>query len=204
MLLTYTEYRVITGDTTSTASAVTGALLEATNLIEELLSRTLEYGTVTESLQVTQTGLAFPTCVPVQTISAASEASGSILYGGYAINIKSGPSATFDMIIERTQVATLFPFDSHVNFTYTGGYTTATLPTTIKRAIARVANGLLTATNYAGGAQRPVGAGSVSMGDISISYTSKGNLTGSAYAIDELVPGIVFSLREYDRKKWSN
>lgn len=203
MLLTYSDYRVITGDTVSTTSAVTGALLEATGLIEGLLHRTLEQQTLTESLQITQTGIVFPTCVPVASIAANSAASGSILYGGFAINVRSGPTATFDMVIERTEIATIFPFDATVSFTYTGGYAAAALPFPIRRGIARLARAIILGPSAQAGGPRPAGASSVSMGDISVSYAARAALTGAAYVVDELVPGLVFGLREYDRRKWS-
>lgn len=201
MLVSVSTYQVTTGDTSTAASAASGFLYEAQELLEELLDRQLESAERTETLLVRHRGLVYPRALPVTAISVASDATGDVVHSGFGVRLTSAPEA----LVTLTDVSSTRYDDTAAttaDLTYTGGYTSATLPTTLRRAICRVARALTVASGYDGGAATPAGVTSVSLGDASISWGSnRAQVLGAAALLDELVPGLPSTLTGYRRNE---
>ena len=152
MIATVERYRDITVDTTSSDNAVTGALVDAQELVEEYLRRPLEEAERTESVRINRNGRVYPKVTPITAVDSDYEIVGHSVKG-----VSPGAGEVFEPYSEITPPV--------VELTYTGGWTTETLPKTIEKEIVRTAYALL---HPSPGLVR--GAKSVSVGDVSISY----------------------------------
>lgn len=173
--VTIADYRVTTGDTTTASSAVSAALLEAESLLEEELRRQLVSESRSATFKIWPDGSLYPDAWPVtavaggltivdeRTISGAEPDDSPFI--GVWTNPSSPPRATI---------------------TWTGGYTAATLPATLKRALYDLAKAVLA------DAPVPVGATSMSVGDVSVSF---GNAT--AGGLDAILPGLSTRVARY-------
>lgn len=201
MLVSVSVYQVATGDTSTAASAVSANLAEAQELVEEHLDRWLESSERTETLIVRHRGLVYPRAMPVTAVAATSDAAGDIVHSGFGVRLTSSPEqlvALSDLATPRYDDTTATTAD----LTYTGGYTSATLPATLRRALCRLAYALGQAPTYHGGGTSPAGATSLSLGDASISWgANRARLLGASAVIDELVPGLSDSLTGYRRNE---
>ena len=166
-LVTVERYRVITGDTTTAASAASAAIEDATDLLAEALGRprALKSAVRTETMHVGDNGQCVPLAVPV-TVCADYQFDTAQLYG-----------ATPDSVPFRGFTSSELP--RTVDVTYTGGWVERSanpsaanaLPVPMERDIAWAAYGLL---DPGVGAVTPAGATSVSVGDASVSFGAKG------------------------------
>jgi hypothetical protein len=157
-LVTAADYhRIVRIDTTSTDEAITGALAEAQRLIEEYLGRQLEEAERTEELMIDRAGIVYPSAVPIASVSVptGAEIRGHTLRG-----------------LSPDDLVTDWPAGGTTTVTYTGGFTYATLPSTIRRRIAFEAYDLLPASSVV--VAVPAGAKSVSQGDASITFGNQG------------------------------
>lgn len=158
-LVTLARYRAITGDTATADTAVTALIEEATLKLEEDLGRPLESAERIEAMWPDRNGWLFPLALPI-TVAAGWTIDGNALRGG-AWPLTSWPEST-----------------DYVSVTYTGGYVERTanptapnaLPLCIERDIAWAAYTLANPESI----PIPSGASSVSVGDISISFGSRG------------------------------
>lgn len=148
MLVTVGRYRSVTGDTTSTEADITEALAEAQTLLEDALRRPLEEAERTERLRVLD-GRVYPSATPISD--------------GGALTVEG------DALTGATPVTSLVGItdSDHATVTYTGGYTTATVPRCIERDIAWAAHAVLRPSSVAA---VPVGATSVRLGDAAVTY----------------------------------
>lgn len=190
MLVTVDYYRLVTGDEATSDSAASAFLAEAQQLVGEALHRELEYAERTEALTVRR-GRVYPSAVPVAAVAPASATAGTVLCGGFAVGVSSVSPLTWPELEEQGAAyddvrASYAP----ASLTYSGGYTSLSLPFTLRRAIARVA-GALAAGDVS---TRPAGATSVSLDGASVSYGPTAAYTGAAAEVERLVPGLAGGL----------
>lgn len=174
LLVTVERYRVLTGDTTTAASAASAAIEDATDLLADALGRpgALKSAERTETMHVGDSGRLRPLAVPV-TACADLEHDTAQMYG-------ASPDTTafrgyFGDDLPRT-----------LEVTYTGGFVERTanpgaanaLPAAMEADIARAAYGLVHPTI----GSVPVGAQSVSVGDVSVSWGASGAPSGADVA----------------------
>lgn len=167
LLVTAARYRVITGDSASSAGAVTAAIEDATDLLAEKLRRpdALKSAERTETMQVGAGGQLRPLAVPV-TVCAGYDFDTAAIFG-------ASPDSTPFRGIEAADLP------ATVAVTYTGGWVersanpsaTNRLPAYMERDIAFAARTLL---SPGVGAAVPAGATSVSVGDASVSFGPSG------------------------------
>lgn len=175
MIATVERYRDITVDTTSSDNAVTGALTDAQALVEEYLRRPLESLERTEDLVILPNGRVYPKTTPITAVDDDHEIEGNAIKG-----VSPDASELFE------PYSTVNP--PSVTLTYTGGWTTETLPKTIEKEIVRTAYALLHPS-----AAKERGVKSVSVGDVSITYDK------DAANLDDLD---AVSKRNLKRYKW--
>lgn len=173
---TVADYRVHTGDTTTAASAVSAALLEAESLLEEELRRGLALEARTETLKVYPDGRVYP---PAWPITAAS-----LTIDGRSLLGATPDISTFTGLIDA-------PRPWRVATTWTGGFDASTLPVTLEHAIYDLAQGLVASSPV------PVGATSVSLGDASVSFAAP-----SGGGVDAIVPGLSARVGRY-ANRWA-
>lgn len=176
LLVTVERYRVITGDTSTAASAASAAIEDATSLLSEALGRpeALKSAERTESMRVDAGGTCRPLAVPV-TVAAGYDFDTAALYGA------SPDSTPFRGLTADELPAT-------VDVTYTGGWVERwanlgevnALPASMEMDIAAAAY-VLCHPSTPGAI--PAGATSVSLGDASVSYGASGAPSGAAGAI---------------------
>lgn len=198
-LVTVEEYRTITADTTTAASAVSARLEEALDLVEECLDRRLESGTYTETLEVWyEDGIryVYPLVTPVTSVpaSAAYEVDfGDRRLRGVIANAPSG--VTWPVLTPNVHSSSaISPYSrsrpDYATVEYTGGFTHDTLPVTLRQYIAFVARGLVKRN-----VGMVIGAQEVSVGDVRVKYPAISS------ALDALVPGVSLGLKPYRRKR---
>lgn len=181
-LVTLARYRTLTLDTTSSDGAVTGALLDAEEELSEWLRRPLVLAQRTERLQISSaaSGLTvnnrvYPSATPVVAAPVGMTVGGN---GQWIEDV----SADSGQVFEPTSFATI---------TYSGGFTTDTVPRIIERAIAFMAYYHLHPQNAMA---VPVGATTVSQGDASVTFKD------GASAVDALDSSIRRRVRGYRRR----
>ncbi len=182
-LVSVVRYRDITGDATTDENTVTSRVEEATEMIEEALGgRLLESVADREEivwLQPDPTGWttyrAYPLATPITAVPGDAT---------YAIE---------DTVTLRAVTPDSSPFwepgPLSATVTYTGGFTSATLPKTLERAIAELANALNSP------AAVPVGATSIRQGDSAITFS------GASEGLDAYVPGLERRISKYRRQR---
>lgn len=156
MLVTVERYRLITGDETTAATAVTAALVEAQDLLSEDLGWDLEEDERTETLDVVA-GAVYPTAIPITAVAAGQTIDGYAIRGAAPLGV--------DILVENSYD----PDRPRATVTYTGGWTDVTVPASIRRAIAWAARGILTP---ASAEAVPDGATSVRLGDASVTFAT--------------------------------
>ena len=155
-LLDRYTYRTMSGDMTNLDSDVDAALIVAQQQLEEALQRgftdanplsstvgtwvgCLEYGSRTEMVRLHQDGRAYPLATPVFSIQQPPLA---ILYDNYVLGLFPAANPLWDFLYEPYRYGpggsggdwdTTLPICS---VTYTGGYTSDTLPRKLRQAIA--------------------------------------------------------------------
>lgn len=186
--VTVAGYRLRTGDATSLSSAVSAAIEEAEEMLEEELRRGLANEERTETLRIYPTygetvdlwawsGRVYPRAWPITASTLVID--GRALFGATPDN------HPFTGIVEPVVTP-------RATITYTGGFTAATLPVTLAQAIYDLAKPLAQEE-----APALVGASSMRVGDVSVTYTETPS-TG----IDALVPGLSLRIRRY-RNRWA-
>ena len=189
-LLLYPRYVQLTGDTTTAVSAVEAAILDAEKAAREFLRRPLEFGTYTERLPVHAYGRAYPRAVPVVSVpaSASYQVEDSRTLRSVSTDALSGPLGLADWgewedaggadgYRELYGLGTV---------TYTGGWTAADVPYKVERAIAFMAFGAAS-PGLSVTSMLPYGAGSVSLGDVSVGFPGGSGVPEEA--VDELWAG---------------
>lgn len=175
LLVTVERYRVITGDTSTAASAASAAIEDATDMLAERLGRpgALKAEERTEAVRVGPTGLLRPLAVPV-TVCAGYTFDTAAVYGASPDSVSV---IGFADNLPRT-----------VALTYTGGFVERTanptdparLPEHMERDLALAARAIVSGV---GDTAAPAGAVSVSLGDASVSYGPGGPPAGAEAGI---------------------
>lgn len=183
-LVSVTRYREITRDVSTDEATVTARIEEAREMIEEALDRPLNNEARTEALLLEWDGawgyLAYPRATPITTIP------GNSAYSIYDdVTLRSVPPDGSPLF--GTWVGSL-PLKGTV--TYTGGFTADTLPHKLERAIANLA------CAFGAEALAPVGASSVRVGDVSVTYTAQ-----SQEDLDVWVPGLWSRIRKFRHRR---
>jgi hypothetical protein len=173
--LTVETYRIRTGDATSEASAVSGALVDAERLLGEELRRELALEERAERMIIHFDGVMYPKAWPV-TACATNVIDGRMLRGG-----------TPDLDQFLAMIGVSLTATPRATVTYTGGFDATTLPITLRDALYDLASGTLYSR-----APVLVGAGSASVGDVSVSVTDPGEA-----GVDAYVPGISKRVARY-------
>jgi hypothetical protein len=158
-------YGWYTGDHDTDASIVEQAIDKATKLLEERLGRQLAYGTYTERLPVyTVAGqlTVFPSVTPLATVLANGTARGDQIAVDQLDADNAGNFAVWNPANGEQHYATV---------TYLAGFTPDALPESVARDISACA---LRDLQDAAPSIIPVGASSVSVGDVSISFGPNG------------------------------
>ena len=175
-------YRVHTGDRTTAGTVVSGALVEAEELLGDALRRDLALAERTASCPIYPDGRCYPPAWPI-TDGGTLDVDGRALLGATA---DTGTFVAFSPVAP-----------TRATVTWTGGFddgTTGTrLPVTLRHALYDLAKALCEDVSPV-----PVGATAVSVGDVSITYGGRG---AGESNVDALVPGLSTRVRRY-RNRW--
>lgn len=172
-LVSVPRYRSITLDESTAEYLVTARVEDAQGMIQDALSgRLLEEAERTETLPISSDWRVFPHATPITLASSGAT---------YVIDGSSLRNVAVDAVNG-------WPLDcgrQYATVTYTGGWTQATVPSTLAYAIAQLAQAL------GRPGALPAGATSVRLGDAGVTY-------GQALAgLDEYVPGLARKIRAY-------
>ncbi len=185
MLVGVETYRLLTGDNTTAASAVQSALQDAQDLVEESLDRVgfLESAEHTETVFVIR-GKSWPTATPVTDAAYVIGDNGRSLLDvdSYPDNLVVDTYETFDNV-------------ARASITYTGGYTAETVPMRIKLAISQTAHRQLHPAAPVDSSY--VGAKSIRVGDVSVTYGDG----GAGTLVTALTSSVATSIRGYRRQE---
>lgn len=160
MLVTELRYRAITGDTTTVASAVEEAIVQATEALEDQLDRPLAEDERTEQLRPSRDGWLWPKATPIASVDGSYEVVGDGIRGNL-------PWAGAPFVTDSDPVT----------ITYTGGFVErseadpgdpARLPVYIERDLAFAAWRVLHPPAL--GTDVPAGASSARVGDVAVTY----------------------------------
>lgn len=163
--VTIDDYRVTTGDTTTASAAVSAALLEAESLLKEELRRQLASEERTKAFKIWPDGALYPDAWPI----TAAE----LTIVGNRTLVGASP--------DETPFIGVWPTESSppmATITWTGGFTAATLPATLRRLLYDAAKAILSDSPV------PVGFDSASVGDVSVSRS-----TSSSGSLESVLPG---------------
>ena len=213
MIVTVEDYRLFTGDCSTTDSDVEAKLQLGQGLVEEECDRIFDYGTYTEVLPTWRSTRLYPRAVPI----ADPGVTGSDIqrFDDYTLSSR----VEFDLITTDVgdwvglmdawdgswaPVGALVLFPSspytpgrYTTVTYSGGFKVvggtlgATAPVGLRMCIAQVAFAL----GSSGGSSVGPGVIQAQVGDVNVRWVD-GSKVGS---IDELVPGMSRRLRRYRR-----
>jgi len=189
-------YRTLTGDYTTAASAIEANLDEAEGLLGEYLQRTLPYGTYTERLKLWPDRVVYPSAIPLSSVPAS--ANYQIYDEATMMNVTSDDIPAFDWPVvpyldQPWPASRGSEYETHYSYAtvlYTGGFTSETLPITLRRAIVKLARALPLA--FAATA-KIAGAGMTRVGDVQVNY-NKAELEA---IIDQYVPGLSKEVHGY-------
>lgn len=169
MICTYRRYVTLTGDTTSASAEVEQALTDAQGLLEDALSRPLDYATYTETLPLVpdpNTGwfMSFPTVFPVAYSSDGLFVQFDTIYGGSPISSPITPGDFLGIVPPTASLTYVAGFD--------GAQTDRTqrnfVPPSVERDIIWAAYHLL---RPALALAVPVGMKSATSGDVSATFS---------------------------------
>lgn len=168
-LVSIADYRTATRDRITSDVNVTAALTEAQTLIEEYLGRPLASAERTEDLRIDYAGRVYPLATPITAIASPAGLTNRTAY-----ILGAWPGETFWMIHEWGPIYNVdIP---RLTVTYTGGWTSATLPATIRRRLCWEAYKLL---HFEALADVPEAAAAATIGDAAVSFGPGGAGAGS-------------------------
>lgn len=183
MIVSWTRYKTLTLDTTSSEASVTGKLVIAQAMLEDELDRLLDNEARTETVTVKRDGRVYPKAVPITAPPSGAE---SVFHGRALSGVTWDTDESWSTVNPPTATITYtggyLPFDS-------GSATDETrVPVRLEQAIADLAHALLSTPTGVGGAT------SVRVGDAAVTYA-----TGQFTEIDRYVPGLSARVRRYRR-----
>jgi hypothetical protein len=183
-LISVERYRSITGDQLSDSGNITAALGLALELVEEYLDRQLLVQEHTELLQPYR-GKFYPKHSPVLFATGYTIRHDALIGGVHYW----GHDVTEDTLTEVT---------------YTGGYDSTTLPTTLQVAIARAAEALIQGQNQSS-TNVTVTPGqqvtSIGLGDVRIGYSTASSSSTSTMTQHELPELVRLSIKAYRKRR---
>jgi hypothetical protein len=162
-IVSVADYQFFSKDSTTASGTIETALTNSLRMVENYLQRWLVSDERTESLQI-QGDKVYPSALPV-TVCTDDYTN----LDGY-LEIESFTFST-----------------SAIDVTYTGGYSSTTIPFDIKIAIIKTANSLL---NDSFGGDEYAGATQVKLGDMAISYAN-GRQTNSYGVLSDEVKAMI-------------
>lgn len=172
--VTVADYQVTTGDSTTASSAVSAALLEAEALLEEELRRQLASEERTKAFKIWPDGALYPDAWPITD-------AGDLRIIGTRTLLGAEPDDSPFLGVWPTVAA-----PPMATVTWTGGFTASTLPATLERALYDLAKAILSDSPV------PVGATSMSVGDVSVSFGAP-----TSGGLDSLLPGLATRVARY-------
>lgn len=193
-LFDHAAYVRTTGDLDSDPHEVQMHWEDALAMVQESLQRFLAQDTFTHRLRVWPRGFVYPHAVPVASVAASASYYVEDEYTLAGVSADSLP-----LIVSPSTVPFYADFGRWLSYqhdgvwatvTYTGGYTAATFPVTLRKCVDQLAGALIAGPDAAG-LQR--GVQSATVGDVSLTRDS----SSSASELDELVPGISKTLRRF-------
>jgi hypothetical protein len=160
-MITAARYAEITGDTTTAASAVSARIEDAVELLEDYLDRPLSEDERTESLIPDRWGRLWPRATPISD------------GGDYAVDgLALQASAPFGW-------PSIVSASAALSVTYTGGWTSDTLPTCIERDLAWATYRLLHPEAVASLTAIPAGVSSARLGDAALTWGGSAGLAAA-------------------------
>lgn len=163
MIVTEARYYAIVGDTSLRPMPAASAIADAEALISDALERPLESAERTETVRIRPDGLVYPSATPITAVQATS---GLEIVSDFALRGAVALSGPFVGPIEVPPDRDLF-----AQVTYTGGWDATTVPAFLERDIAFGAYHLRQGHDLGPAlTPAPVGATSVTVGDVSVSY----------------------------------
>lgn len=157
-LLTVERYEIITGDTGGAASAVSARIEDAEELLADFLDRPLAEAEQTETLLPDSQGRLWPRATPISDS------------GDYQVEGLALLSTPFGF-------STFLGGETGVTVTYTGGWTTDTLPAYVERDLAWATYRLLHPSTSL--ASLPPGVTSARLGDAALTWDGPAPSLGS-------------------------
>jgi len=176
--VTVEQYRVWTGDSTSSSALVEPLLDVAESLVEEYLRRPLASVERTEEYKVWTGGIVYPKAVPVTSVQASATYS---VEDTATIKYVTPDDVTSEVVGDRLTASDDYPHSlPKATVTYVGGWTSITLPPSIARIVSLAAKALLAPASVADPTVTKQAVGDVSITRDAASSTGHG--------IDVLVP----------------
>lgn len=180
-LVTPEDYLPVTGDGSQEQSTVQAALDSALGIAQDILGRQLVKGDYVEILKVYQDGKIYPSATPITSI-ASPNVDGIVIQGA---GVYIGYYDPTPVVADQGWLAGIPP---QVTVSYNGGFTAATLPEKLKRALCRIAFNSLHPSPLVG---VPANANAVHVGDVGFSAS------GPLHTLDPVDDGIRRDLSSY-------
>lgn len=189
-ILSFATYQRLSGDTTTLEATANAAMLDAEALLQDVLNRTLPLGTYTERVKISPSGHVTPRAIPLVSIPASADYQIGTDAELRFVSLSGTPF--FDTLDWRyLDYDNDYPATwARVVLTYTGGYTEATMPFTLKRAICVVASRMNTDSSWTDPTLI-----TRTVGDVSVTRSS----AMASAMVDSLVPGLSATIRAYYR-----
>lgn len=190
-ILSYATYQRLSGDTTTDEPTATAAMLDAESLLNDVLNRTLAHGNYTEQVKISPSGHSYPRAIPLTSIPASADYQIGTEAELRFVSLSGTPF--FDTLDWR-----YLDYDeaysaswARVTLSYSGGYTEATMPFRLKRAIVTLANKIVTDPAWVDPTLLVR-----TVGDVSVTRSS----TAASAMVDSFVPGLSATIRSFRRR----
>lgn len=191
-LLSYETYVRLSGDATTASADAEAAMDDAVSMLDDVLNRSLVEAERTEQVRIGPTGHVTPRAVPITAVPAEAAyqigTSHELRFVTYA-----GDAPFFDTLDWR-----YFDYDNdyparwaRTTLTYTGGFTEATLPFRLKKAICLLAQAFVTDPTGLVDSQ----VTNKTVGDVSISFSPQ----EAEGIVDHFVPGLWCTIQGFRR-----
>lgn len=186
--VTIAQYRTQTGDSTTASATVQEHLDTAEGLVEDFLRRDLASAERAETMKLWPGNQVFPKHTPVTSVPASASYE---VYDSARVQYVDADLITTDVGRWPVDLDDAYPHSlPQATITYTGGWTSDTLPTTIVRIVAKVAQRFVTAASIP-----DPGVAQASVGDVSVTYSQA---AGEAETVlDSLFPLSTAMLKPY-------
>lgn len=190
-ILSHATYQRLSGDTTTVQATAEAAMLDAESLLGDVLDRILPLGTYVERVKISPSGHVTPRALPL--VSVPASASYQIGTDAELRFVSLSGTPFFDTLDWRyLDYDNSYPATwARETLQYTGGYTEATLPFRLARAICALATAMVTDPSW----NDPTLI-SRTVGDVSVTRSS----TYASATVDSYVPGLCATIRGFKRR----